>query len=425
MEKIYVENNNKHKKNFDGVSILSFLVAVIAIISLIAVGFNQITFATNQVQGDELGNEFSVKTESENTNKLLSDKSFPIMMHFAEITCQGEDNGCVGGKKTIPIYCLQREKDTVDTKYKLSTDSALVNDYGLVYLMANLYPNVELVPSYDITGTNTDHKVETWISQALIWTYLKDTGLDPTSKMSGDDKQHVFTSTYIKYDANINEMSSDKVGYTEEDHILVDSYKVKGTNMTAKQVYEKALEIHKVADPYKVSLSEEGEVSVDDDNKYYFSKKITVQGAVADGSLGEFKSYSITIPEDAPKDTIIVGEDYKEIKDLKNISAGTKFYIRVPIDSVDEAVNMKLDVVGNFDTLAAYRYVGSNTGDFQELTALKNVPTTRPAIYNLDITPSPDTGSSMAQTIYFIGLIVLLCGVGIVYANAKSSQVKE
>ena len=26
---------------------------------------------------------------------------------------------------------------------------------------------------------------------------------------------------------------------------------------------------------------------------------------------------------------------------------------------------------------------------------------------------------SAAQTIYFIGLIVLLCGVGIVYANAK------
>ena len=31
---------------------------------------------------------------------------------------------------------------------------------------------------------------------------------------------------------------------------------------------------------------------------------------------------------------------------------------------------------------------------------------------------------STAQTIYFIGLIVLLCGVGIVYANAKPAESK-
>ena len=30
-----------------------------------------------------------------------------------------------------------------------------------------------------------------------------------------------------------------------------------------------------------------------------------------------------------------------------------------------------------------------------------------------------------AQTIYFIGLIVLLCGVGIVYANVKPVEAKQ
>ena len=38
---------------------------------------------------------------------------------------------------------------------------------------------------------------------------------------------------------------------------------------------------------------------------------------------------------------------------------------------------------------------------------------------------APDTGMNTTQTIYFIGLIVLLCGVGIVYANAKPVQVKQ
>ena len=37
---------------------------------------------------------------------------------------------------------------------------------------------------------------------------------------------------------------------------------------------------------------------------------------------------------------------------------------------------------------------------------------------------SPDTGMTTAQTIYFIGLIVLLCGVGIIYANAKPVEEK-
>lgn len=38
---------------------------------------------------------------------------------------------------------------------------------------------------------------------------------------------------------------------------------------------------------------------------------------------------------------------------------------------------------------------------------------------------SPDTGMNAAQTIYFIGLIVLLCGVGIVYANTKPVESKQ
>ena len=38
----------------------------------------------------------------------------------------------------------------------------------------------------------------------------------------------------------------------------------------------------------------------------------------------------------------------------------------------------------------------------------------------LTVVTPPDTGASTSQTIYFIGLIVLLCGVGIIYANSKA-----
>ena len=44
---------------------------------------------------------------------------------------------------------------------------------------------------------------------------------------------------------------------------------------------------------------------------------------------------------------------------------------------------------------------------------------------DFDIVGVPDTGMNAAQTIYFIGLIVLLCGVGIVYANTKPVESKQ
>ena len=44
---------------------------------------------------------------------------------------------------------------------------------------------------------------------------------------------------------------------------------------------------------------------------------------------------------------------------------------------------------------------------------------------SIEIVGAPDTGMNTAQTIYFIGLIVLLCGVGIVYANAKPVDARQ
>ena len=427
MEKIYMESNNRKRKKIDGVSLFAFVVAIFAIVSLVAVGFNQVSFATNSVQGDDLiQGEFDVKTEDEKNNKLLSDKSFPIMRHFAEVSCTDEGNGCVAGKKTIPIYCLQREKDTVGTKYNLPIENSEIEDVGLIYLMANLYPNVEMEPSFSISGDgdNNDHKIETWISQALIWVYLKETGLDPTSQMNDDLKNKVLTSTYIQYGEHINEMNATKIGYTSQDHILVDSYKVKGSGLTARQVYEKAMQLHGQSESYNFEIIAEGEESISDDEDYYFSKALTVQGNVVDSSIAEFKDFTVRLPEDAPEGTIITDVEGNEIKTSSNLSPGTKFYIRVPVDSIDDVTEVNISVIGNFNVLAANRFVATG-GDYQELTALRNLPTGSGSTYTFELAPAPDTGSSMAQTIYFIGLIVLLCGVGIVYANAKNTKVKE
>ena len=45
MEKIYMEENKNRKRVIDGSVVLSFVVAAFAIFSLVAVGFNQISYA--------------------------------------------------------------------------------------------------------------------------------------------------------------------------------------------------------------------------------------------------------------------------------------------------------------------------------------------------------------------------------------------
>ena len=54
-----------------------------------------------------------------------------------------------------------------------------------------------------------------------------------------------------------------------------------------------------------------------------------------------------------------------------------------------------------------------------------NVKVQKGKEFTLDYSPEvPDTGVTAAQTIYFIGLIILLSGVGIIYANVKPAENK-
>ena len=57
--------------------------------------------------------------------------------------------------------------------------------------------------------------------------------------------------------------------------------------------------------------------------------------------------------------------------------------------------------------------------------AVDNSKLAKTARCDIDFVGTPDTGMSKAQTVFFIGLIVLLCGVGIVYANAKPIEVES
>ena len=149
-----------------------------------------------------------------------------------------------------------------------------------------------------------------------------------------------------------------------------------------------------------------------EDGKYYQTAKITVSGDPASELVSfdvEFKGVEGAFAVDAATGT--------KIESLSNIPKGTDFYVRVPVDKVTQTLQeLQIEVSGHFNTFFTNDY---GEGNNQKVISVDDATRIFVKGTDYDLVGAPDTGMSAAQTIYFIGLIVLLCGVGIVYANAK------
>ena len=158
------------------------------------------------------------------------------------------------------------------------------------------------------------------------------------------------------------------------------------------------------------------EISRSEDKKFYFSALITVTGDPS----SSLKNYTITLNGiDGAK---AVDEDGNEL--TGTVTPGTKFYVRIPAEKVTKEVQkVVVSVAGNFTTLEGKYY--NAAGNYQKVVSVKAGEKTISKGTEVEFVGTDDTGMNTVQTIYFIGLIVLLCGVGIVYANAKPVQVKQ
>ena len=90
----------------------------------------------------------------------------------------------------------------------------------------------------------------------------------------------------------------------------------------------------------------------------------------------------------------------------------------------DENKVIKFRVIGSFTTYEGNYYVAAGAQTISSVDTVTNNKDVG-SEFTIDYTPDiPDTGISAAQTVYFIGLIVLLSGVGIIYANVKPTEQK-
>lgn len=387
-------NNDRERKSVvNGSVVLSFAVAIFAIFSIAMAGLSlnqgsHISYAAPTILPDNFTfNLLDGGTDIEGSNGT---SFFNVPMYVAD---NNEEN---------PIFCVEHNTQVNDGEAYTNSDD--ITDYGLLYLLNNSYANgIKVTP---VSGNNSKY-VEGWVTQAAIWMYLyeKDTTATQETSKNYIDPQDVAT---IKTTTKLTKYNSDR-----SDSVVV----YQGDNLYTtyiKPLVEKAKAANDVA---ILNVSKQSdEIKMSEDKKFYFSSLITVTGDPS----SSLKSFSVSLNGiDGAK---AVDEEGNELTSA--ILPGTKFYVRIPAEKVTTKVqNVAVSVDGRFVTLEGKYY--NAAGDYQKVVSVKAGEKVISKGTVVEFIGTDDTGMNTVQTIYFIGLIVLLCGVGIVYANAKPVQVKQ
>ena len=403
MEKIYMENNQnkKNQSTFQQVfksqlsKKLSVFMVLVSFFSFLLIGVTNVSYAavTEIPEDTGLGDSFTTAPAGTQIN---SNTGFPVFMYSTS-------NG-------IPIFCLER-----DINYRggiTMSKKEQITDQGLLYVMAHTFPHVKFK---DSKGTEFPDEVQTWITQATIWQYLYETGAanNATGSGSAPNIAHIKTDVRLAWDDEVVGCRVDGCGAgATSQATFYDTYiapivaNARQSNVTANGTID-------------ISLANQ-EMSITEDEKYYQTSLVTITNSDPNNFVSDSLKVEI---QSAPDGTILIDENGQEIENYDNV---TKFYVRIPVESVtEENKSVLLHAEGTFRGYDGYYYKadGAQTVSTVFTTDVK-------AFDDLDIpinyTPEvPDTSMSIAQSVYFIGLVVLLCGVGIIYANAKPRQKQQ
>ena len=322
------------------------------------------------------------------------------------------------------VFCIEmRKAGGSGSNYSVTNDFANTygKDAGLLYILQN-----SMVAGKKITSYTDKHEaeIEAWATQAAIWIYLADKYSsnqnnqfythDPNnSRRDGNDPDATYLDTVEGATNAVHFVL--KGGPSSEPTQDISANKV-ATEVAA--LVKTAKGITDITSTYKVDVSATGELSQTQDKKFYQTGLISVVGTPSDS----FASYDIAVK--GMNGTKVVDQSGKDLA-LTNVPAGTKFFVRIPATAVkQEKQTIDVAINGHFKTKKSVFYVSENEGE-QRVVSLGDDTLDKPSGISFDIIGSPDTGMNAAQTIYFIGLIVLLCGVGIVYANTKPVESKQ
>ena len=419
MEKIYMEENKRQsRKIVDFSVVLSFAVAFFAIISLATFGVvsNQGMDAVSYAApiGTTTGNSFTFTLGKNNESQTIKIRSTGSGGYFL-VPIYLVDNDV-----NKPVFCVEHNVDSPGDGDTV-TKSDDIEDYGLLYILNHSYANGNPVTNI----TTNKELVEEWITQTAIWMYLYETQGNVTAngvKGIEPEESNGIKIHYINDDDLAAIRSAVQLDiYNPAGGGLEPEVIYSGDNLYTKYVAPLVAEARNVSGSKFLSVTKaSGDVSTTTDKKYYQSTLITVLGNPSEDLI----NYDVTLS--GIDGAFIVDEEGKNLS-TTGIPGTKGFYVRIPAEKVTETVQtVTVDVVGHFTTLAGNYFVSEKDGDaLQKVITVTGTSREVPAGTRIDFVGTPDTGMNTAQTIYFIGLIVLLCGVGIVYANAKPVESKQ
>jgi hypothetical protein len=462
MEKIYMEDSSSsqssqssqssskdYKRQFKISVILSFVVAFFAMYSLIACGISQVSYAA-PTDGESVPEEtfdFGINNISVDLSNGSVTKTVPIYY--------GVFNGGYG-TYTRSIFCIEPDAETVAGKSYVA--SVQESDAALLYLLSLFYNDdgtdklltgdytfdfSNTTPGYMPAGfdydslssqeklayTNNFRKYfDSFIKQSAIWAYLY--------KLDGNDAEAAKL-------LNFNKVTTFDASTAEQ---FVFDY----VNNADNAVYKAKLKINELVtaalnpnnySSVDVNLVETESLSKNDDGNYQVGYRIEVPSNASNiegykinlsGTIGNNNVLGVAA-DDLGSDAWIVDENGNVIEDgiiscNTGSSCTSNFTVVVSKDHItqtDTYYTVGVELVATVNGLYGRRYVAADGSNLQKVVSVGGSNYTSSNSKSFSIVTTEDTGMTTAQTIYFIGLVVLLCGIGIVYANAKPAESKQ
>ena len=279
-------------------------------------------------------------------------------------------------------------------------------DYGIAYILMNSYPTKTLIsgatatesaPQKGANCANANEMANIWITQSAIWGYQ---GVLSSDKL---------ISNALKYDP------------TGQVNGFCDTWSYNNTTLTGSTLWNGYVSglissAKAVKDPAESTLSVTGGDGWTKTDDGYKSSLISIAPS---NSEAKFSAYTLTL-EGAPDGVKVYTEAGEDITSkLDNITAGTKVYVFVPSEQAKKGPKFTLKASTTITYNAAYKYVDKTT-NYQPSVLVG--PETKNIEGAISLNVIPDTASSISNSIYFVGVLILLCGAGIIYANVKPKK---
>ena len=340
----------------------TFVFAFLVVISMIVIGFEGESFA---MVFDSAPQTFTADPWTEDDN-IFPDSSIIITSKTAN-------------NRAFRIYCLEPDVPFCDGD-TYTQEPEVNRDYGLNYILRNGYQDV-LMP------TVADREA-VWVTQMAIWYYLDYDRLIAVEEYSAET---IAQSRYNRADL-----------WQEVDRL------VEGARAATRP--ETNLSIN--WDDANFTLTADG--------NYLVSSLLRVTGTPA----SKFDRFSISI-EGAPNGTVILNERMDLMTEVTDLAPGTRFYVKVPVDNITAGTaTFAVEIAGIFHRYRLWNYTAPPVGgeSCQRVVLVERYSADLSESVNVTVRFAPeveDTNLFANRGVLAMGIIILLSGAGIIYANIK------